>query len=374
MLGTQDEPSGPDAWAARSWRAGTRRAYAQNLAKITEFQVTSGEASLARVLAEFLAARAEAGEQQSTLRGHNAAVRADEDLGWIGPTVQQLQKHVAQATSKVGLQPYLPHEGLCVLMERAELQPGALPMACVGVLCGVLWLRVARCLASVWGMYRCLYGSGSRIPKLVRRAGSHGLYRPWGIDTEMPCSDGPKPRAYERATICSLEAVLGRSTNFWRSSVQRTAFGILCAGVVALRVTLANLDAVFSLVGAAAHCRNLLRFAMAFQDAAVVGPLRLPAEAGARGATRDLTPLEVWAPNMYPAEAEPLLPAALHPPAWPEDLLPPHPPHLKPRGGGFIRTVRSRQFFHTTPTSSHRLPHAPQTPGRGGGLRYCQLQ
>ena len=38
MLGTEDEPSGPDAWAARSWRAGTRRAYAQKLAKIAEFQ------------------------------------------------------------------------------------------------------------------------------------------------------------------------------------------------------------------------------------------------------------------------------------------------------------------------------------------------
>ena len=42
---------------------------------------------MARVLVEFLAARAEAGERQSTLRGYNAAVRAAEDLGWIGPVV-----------------------------------------------------------------------------------------------------------------------------------------------------------------------------------------------------------------------------------------------------------------------------------------------
>ena len=50
MLGNEDEPSGPDAWAARSWRAGTRRAYAQKLAKIAEFQEASGETSMAWVL------------------------------------------------------------------------------------------------------------------------------------------------------------------------------------------------------------------------------------------------------------------------------------------------------------------------------------
>ena len=32
MLGNEDEPSGPDAWAARSWRAGTRITYAQKFA------------------------------------------------------------------------------------------------------------------------------------------------------------------------------------------------------------------------------------------------------------------------------------------------------------------------------------------------------
>ena len=143
LLGTKDEPSGLDAWATRSWRAGTRRANAQKLAKIAEFLEASRETSLAKVLAGFLAARAEAGETRSTLRGYNAAVRAAEDLGWIGPTVQQLHTHIAQAASKVGLQPYLPPEGLCVLFERAELQLGSLPMACVAVLCWVLWLRVS---------------------------------------------------------------------------------------------------------------------------------------------------------------------------------------------------------------------------------------
>ena len=99
---------------------------------------------MARVLAEFLAARAVAGERHSTLHGYNAAVRAAEDLGWIGPVVQQLHKCIAQAASKVGFQPYSPPEGLCILVESAELQAGALPMACVAVLCWVLWLGVGR--------------------------------------------------------------------------------------------------------------------------------------------------------------------------------------------------------------------------------------
>ena len=105
MPGNEDAPNGPDAWAALSWRAGTRRAYAPKLAKIAEFQEASGEMSMAGVLAEFLAARVVAGERQSTLRGYNAAVRAAEDRGWIGSVLQQPRKRIAQATSKVGFQP-----------------------------------------------------------------------------------------------------------------------------------------------------------------------------------------------------------------------------------------------------------------------------
>ena len=57
----------------------------QMLAKIAEFQEAPGEASLARVLVGFLAARAEAGERKCTLRGYNAAVRAAWlDLGGSG--------------------------------------------------------------------------------------------------------------------------------------------------------------------------------------------------------------------------------------------------------------------------------------------------
>ena len=66
---------------------------------------------LAGVLAEFLAAEAEAGERQSILPGYNTAVRAAEDLPWIGPVLQQIHKRIAHAVSQVGFQPYFPPEG-----------------------------------------------------------------------------------------------------------------------------------------------------------------------------------------------------------------------------------------------------------------------
>ena len=112
-----------------------------------------------------------------------------------------------------------------------------------------------------------------------------------------------------------------------------------------------------------------LQYAMAFQDAAVVGPLRLPAEAGARGATRVLTHLEVWAPNMYPSEAEPLPPAAFHPPAWPEDLLPPPPPPLHPKLLGGRPSGRSGAASSSTrpPPPSADCPAPPDPGERGGG-------
>ena len=93
-------------------------------------------------------------------------------------------------------------------------------------------------------------------------------------------------------------------------------------------------DAILPLLGAVAQCRHRLAVCNGIPDAAVVGPLRLPAEAGAGGATRVLAHLEVWAPNMYPWEVEPLPPAAFQPRAWPEDLLDPPPPCTQSRSGG----------------------------------------
>ena len=72
------------------------------------------------------------------MRGYNAAVRAAEDLGWIGPVVQQIHKRIAQGASRVGFQPSLAPEGLCVLLKRAVGHKGALPVAYVAVLCLVV--------------------------------------------------------------------------------------------------------------------------------------------------------------------------------------------------------------------------------------------
>ena len=65
MLGNEDVPRGPDAWATRLWRARTCRAYVQKLAKIAEFQEACGETSMAGARAKFLATRAAGGERRS---------------------------------------------------------------------------------------------------------------------------------------------------------------------------------------------------------------------------------------------------------------------------------------------------------------------
>ena len=63
---------------------------------------------------------------------------------------------------------------------------------------------------------------------------------------------------------------------------------------------------------------------------------------------------------MYPAEAEPLPPAAFQP-VWPEDLSDP-PPRSKTtgEGGGFLREVRSRKLLRPPPCSLP-LPSFRQT-------------
>ena len=110
---------------------------------------------------------------------------------------------------------------------------------------GFFGFGLARCLGFVWVTNKCPYGSGSGIPKLVRRAGNHAPYRPGRIDITRLCVGGQKPRACGRATTCSLGAVHGWSTSSWKSWALRlggTAGGILCAGLAALRVTLATLS------------------------------------------------------------------------------------------------------------------------------------
>ena len=124
-----------------------------------------------------------------------------------------------------------------------------------------------------------------------------------------------------------------------------------------------------------------LRYATAFQDAAVVGPLPLPAEPGSGGGGGGQPGfLPTWrfrAPHMFPSEAEPLPTVAFHPPAWPEDLLPPPPPRCTPsrRGGEIVRKTSSRQILLGSSHPCCSPPDPPQrTQGSGRSLRYSRLQ
>ena len=75
-------------------------------------------------------------------RGYNLRYNAGHLRSLIGVVMHQLRKRIVQAASRVGFRPYLPPKGICVLLERAVVHPGALPMAGVVVLCLVLWLTV----------------------------------------------------------------------------------------------------------------------------------------------------------------------------------------------------------------------------------------
>ena len=379
MLGNEDEPSGPDAWAARSWRVGARRAYAHKLAKIAEFQEAYGETSLVGVLAEFLAVRAEADGRQSTLHRYNAAVRAAEDLGWVGPVVHQLHKRIAEDASKVGFRPYLPPEGWCVLVERAQMLPGSLLMACVAVLCWVLWLRVGK----VFGL--CMLDVS--LPLLMQfwnsKTGEEGwpsrLLSPWADGFQEALLQWAEAKGCERATTCSLDAVLGwntRSRRSWVSRLGGTAGGILCAGVATLRVTLATPDAVFPKVGEMAQCRHGPAICDSVPRRCRREPSSIASSGGAKGRDRGVHALGGLGSQYVPHEAEPL-PAAFHPPVWPEDLSDPPPPfgdRWRRGSHGKSRVADSSGSHSPQPPSLHPpFPLHPQTPRRTW-LRNCPLQ
>ena len=80
--------------------------------------------------------------------------------------------------------------------------------------------------------------------------------------------------------------------------------------------------------------------------------------------------LEVWAPNIYPAQAEPQPLAAFHPLLWPEDLSDPPPPDpIWDRWRqGFFREVRSREFRWSRPPPPLHPPCALHPPDLGESL------
>ena len=125
--------------------------------------------------------------------------------------------------------------------------------------------------------------------------------------------------------------------------------------------------ALFLMVGALAQCRDRHAICNGVPRCGSRGASSIAC--GGRlggGATRVLTDLEVWAPNMYPSEAEPVPPAAFHPLAWPEDLLDPPPPTApKAAGGGGVRMAESHQIFLGNPCPC-RGPPAPPPPPESG--------
>ena len=214
-------------------------------------------------------------------------------------------------------------------------------MACVAVLSWILWLRV--------GEVSGFHMEDVSVPLWLRfwnsKTGEDGWQsRPMGypisrtgrIDIVRPCFAGQRPRPCGPMTTCFLGAVHGWSTGSWKSWALRlrgTAVGILCAGPAALRVTVATPRCSSSSGGAVGAVSGPLcgmrQRSRTRQSGALFDFLRSQARAGATGV---LTHLEVWAPNMFPAEAEPLPTAAFHPPAWPEDLL--DPPLAAPKAVG----------------------------------------
>ena len=239
---------------------------------------------------------------------------------------------------------------------------------------GFFGFGLAKYLASVWGMYHCSHGCGSGTPKLVRRAGSQGPYRHGWIVTKSPCLDGLRPKTCEQATNSFLEEVLGWNTSSWNSWVQHlgdTDGGIFCARAAALRVTLATPKCSFSSGGddgavSALPC-GMQHRSKTLPSWGLFDCLRKPGLVGQPGYLLwiPLNHLEVWAPNMYLAEAEPLPPAAFHPPALLEDLLDPPPPKdLKPLPEGVPPQGQGSQAL-PPPPPFHRLPSAPGTPGGG---------
>ena len=171
-------------------------------------------------------------------------------------------------------------------------------------LAGFFGCGLVRCLGSAWGLCQSRYGFGSGIPKLVKRASTLALSRPGRIDIVKPYFTGRRPRACGQVTIYSLGAVHGWSTSSWKSWALRlggTAVGILCAGVAALRVTLATLSCSSSSgggVGAVSGplCGMRQRSKMR-QSWAPLDCLRSPARGGATGV---LTHLEVCGPQDVP--------------------------------------------------------------------------
>ena len=174
-----------------------------------------------------------------------------------------------------------------------------------------------------------------------------------------PCFAGWRPRACGRGTTCSLGAVHGWSTSFWKSWALRlggTAVGILCAGVAALRVTLATLSCSSSSggdVGAVSGplCDMRQRSKMR-QSWALLDCLRSPARGGGGGGNRGAYPLGGLGPQYVPIGGL----------ASSEDMLDPPLAAPKTAGGGVVRKALSHRILLGSPRSWCSPPRPPPDP------------
>ena len=181
-----------------------------------------------------------------------------------------------------------------------------------------------------------------------QRSASEGPVIPWGqclVGTQV--LGGPRLDALETLPVAS--SVQGRQRCVLRSPPP---------------------NAVLPLVGAMAPCRHGPAICDNVPRRGRRGPFSTPSGGGG-GCTRELTHVEVWAPNMYPAEAEPLPPAAFHPPVWPEDLLDHPPPGRGPVAGGGGGGLPGSRKSQVPPPLATSLCPAP--PGPRGELGFVTV-
>ena len=317
----EDEPSGPDTWACQSWRPSTRRAYGKKLAKLAEYQEQAGTEAVAEVLAEFLAAKAEAGERQATLRGYIAAIRAVEDLEWIDPIVRSRHKRIAQAASKVGRQPYLALGGLCALLVGAVGSEDLEPVALVAVLCWVLWLRVGEvaplrlgdvsvpCWLQFWNRKTGEEGWTQRPLSQWADQFRSALYA-WGVSRGLRSDSVLFPAGVAELEHKFVEIVADTP---WR----RCRWHALRRGGSAACYARHPQLQFFMWWGRWNSTGTALRYAAALDDPAVISALQLPEGADLRGAVGVRSHLEIWHPNMFPGDSDCLLATAFQPLDWP---------------------------------------------------------
>ena len=97
-LNRQDPVEYSDALVAMSWSAGTRSNYAVHIRALGTLAATQPKVDKSKLLDRYLRALFAKGTSRSYMRGGISAVRAWEDLGWIGGMVQARHWRMSKST------------------------------------------------------------------------------------------------------------------------------------------------------------------------------------------------------------------------------------------------------------------------------------